>query len=307
MKKILITGAGGFIGGHLVYELRMHPEYLGLDTEVFLQVQREKSAESLHLDGWSVVVGDLTNPELGTQLPDDLGCVLHIAGLAGGSAADLEKANVQATKNLLRSMEIRHISELVFMSTVAVYKESESPISEEDEISPSSAYGHSKYAAELLIRERVDVKTLRSAIILRSNNIYGPSSDHGMVATFIKAVRGGEPILLDGDGSQVREPVYVDDVVGAIKASLQKDGTGCAVYNISGSEAVTIADLAKRIHAIAGKEIRVMPSGKPPVPPLSLRLDISKARQELGWQPQVRLEDGLKKTWESMIYESTGL
>ena len=97
MKKILITGAGGFIGGHLVYELRMHPEYLGLDTEVFLQVQREKSAESLHLDGWSVVVGDLTNPELGTQLPDDLGCVLHIAGLAGGSAADLEKANVQAS------------------------------------------------------------------------------------------------------------------------------------------------------------------------------------------------------------------
>src|SRR3989344_6262939 len=206
MKKILITGAGGFIGGHLVYELRMHPEYLGLDTEVFLQVQREKSAESLHLDGWSVVVGDLTNPELGTQLPDDLGCVLHIAGLAGGSAADLEKANVQATKNLLRSMEIRQVPELVFMSTVAVYKESESPISEKGEISPSSAYGHSKYAAELLIRERVDAKTLQSAIILRAYNIYGPGSDHGMVATFIKAVRRGEPILLDGDGNQVREP-----------------------------------------------------------------------------------------------------
>ncbi|MBI2025330.1 NAD(P)-dependent oxidoreductase [Candidatus Kaiserbacteria bacterium] len=307
MKKILVTGAGGFIGGHLVDELRIHPEYLGPDTEVFLQVQREKSAEDLRRDGWSVVAGDLTSPELCTQLPDDLGCVLHIAGLAGGSAGDLEKANVQATENLLRSMEIRHVPELVFMSTVAVYKESESPISEEGEISPSTAYGHSKYAAELLIQEKVNTKALRSAVILRSNNIYGPSSDHGMMAAFMKAVRKGEPILLDGDGSQVREPVYVDDVVRAIKASARKDGTGCAIYNISGSEAVTLADLAKRIHAIAGKEILVMPSGKPPVPPLSLRLDISKARQELGWQPRVRLEDGLKKTWESIMYESTEL
>lgn len=294
MKKILITGAGGFIGGHLVNELRIHPEYLGPDTEIFLQVRSEASARSLHRDGWQVVVGDLNDPELDTQLPSDLGCVLHIAGLAGGSVADLEKANVRATENLLRSMEIRKILEFVFVSTAAVYKESESPIPEEGEISPSTGYGHSKYAAELLIREKVDAKALRSAVILRVNNIYGPGSDHGMVSAFIKAVRKGEPVLLDGDGSQVREPVYVGDVVRAIKASLQKDGTGCAVYNISGSEAVTITDLAKRIHAIAGKEVRIMPSGKPSAPPLSLRLDILKAQQELGWQPRVRLEDGLK-------------
>ena len=300
MKKILITGAGGFIGGHLVNELRIHRDFLGPDIEIFLHVRNEASVGSLRSDGWRVVVGDLNDPELDTQLPGDLGCVLHIAGLAGGSATDLEKANVRATKNLLRSMEIRHVPEFVFMSTAAVYKESESPISEEDEISPSTAYGHSKYAAELLIREKVDAKALRSAIILRANNIYGPGSDHGMVAAFVKAVRRGEPILLDGDGSQVREPVYVDDVVEAIKASLKKDGTGCAVYNMSGSEAVTIADLAKRIHAIAGKEIRIMLSGKPPAPPLSLRLDISKVRQELGWKPRVRLEDGLKKTYDAI-------
>src|SRR3989344_2964644 len=196
MKKILITGAGGFIGGHLVDELRMHPEYLGLDTEVFLQVQREKSAESLRRDGWSVVVGDLNDPELGTQLPDNLECVLHIAGLAGGSAAYLGKANVRATKNLLRSMEIRHIPELVFVSTAAMYKESESPITEKGEISPSAAYGHSKYAAELLIWEKTDAKALRSAIILRANNIYGSGSNHGTIAAFVKAVHRGEPVLL---------------------------------------------------------------------------------------------------------------
>lgn len=297
MKKILITGASGFIGGHLVNELRIHPEYLGPDIEFFLQVQKEESAESLRRDGWSVVVGDLTNPELDTQLPSDLECVLHIAGLSGGSAADLEKANVRATKNLLRSMGIRQVPKLVFMSTAAVYKGSESPIPEEGEISPSTAYGHSKYAAELLIREKVDAKELRSAVILRSPSIYGPGSDHGAIAAFVKAVHRGEPVLLDGDGSQVREPIYVDDVIEAIKASVQKDGIGCAVYNISGSEAATIADLAKRIHAIAGKEIRVMSSGKPPTPPLSLRLNILKARQELGWQPCVLLEDGLKKTY----------
>ena len=296
MKKILITGAGGFIGGHLVDELRTRPDFFEPNTEIFLQVQREVSAENFRQDGWRVVVGDLNDPELDTQLPSDLGCVLHIAGLAGGSVADLEKANVRATENLLRSMEILHVPEFVFMSTAAAYKESESPVSEEGEISPSTAYGHSKYAAELCIQERIDAKMLRSAIIVRSNNIYGPGSDHGVVATFVKAARKGESVLLDGDGSQVREPVYVDDVVGAIKASLQKDGTGCAVYNISGSEAVTIADLAKRIYAIEGKEIRITYSGKPSVPPLSLRLNISKAQQELGWQPRVSLEDGLKKT-----------
>ncbi|MSR76143.1 MAG: NAD(P)-dependent oxidoreductase [Candidatus Ryanbacteria bacterium] len=264
--KILITGATGFIGTHVA-------KHLAPDHEIIT---------------WSRCEGSLDN------LPADIECVVHLAGAAGGNLETCISSNVVPTAEVLRAMEHARIPRIVFLSGAAVYQDSSEILGENAPLGSTAPYGISKIAAESLIKKWHELGYIKTAIILRGNNIYGLGSDHGVISGFLAQAKNGA-ITVDGDGSQVREPVYVDDAVSIIQKSIEVTREGVRIYNVSGPRAYTLRDIATEIGLALGKEISFHLSGKLAAPPLALRLSISKAKEELGWTPHSDLGGGLAK------------
>ncbi len=264
--KILITGATGFIGKHTIKRLAPKHEIIT----------------------WSRREGDLEN------LPTNIECVVHLAGAAGGNLETCVSSNIVPTAQVLRAMEQRRIPRIVFLSGAAVYQDSPDVLDESALLGSMTPYGISKIVAESLIKKWHELGTIKTAIILRGNNIYGPGSDHGVIAGFLAQARTGA-ITVDGDGSQVREPVYIDDAVSIIEKSIEVIREGVHIYNVSGPRAYTLSEIATQIGLVLGEEIPFHLSGKPAAPPLSLRLSVAKAEQELGWKPTIDLAAGLAK------------
>ena len=265
--KILITGATGFIGTHVAKNL----------------------ASTHEIITWSRHEGSLDN------LPAGIECVVHLAGAAGGNLETCISNNIVPTAQVLRAMERAHIPRIVFLSGAAVYQDNSDASDETSALGATAPYGISKMVAEAVISEWQKIGLIKTAIILRGNNIYGPGSDHGVIAGFIKQAQSGA-IIVDGDGSQVREPVYIDDAVSIIEKSVAITREGVHIYNVSGPRAYTLKEIADHIGKALGKETLFNLSGKPAAPPLVLRLSIIKAEKELGWKPQIDLTKGLAKT-----------
>ncbi|MEK7630459.1 MAG: NAD(P)-dependent oxidoreductase [Patescibacteria group bacterium] len=264
--KILITGATGFIGTHVAKNL----------------------AGTHEIITWSRREGNLDT------LPVDIEYVIHLAGAAGGSLETCISSNIVPTAEVLRAIERARIPRIIFLSGAAVYQDSSEVLDEDAPLGSVAPYGISKIAAESLIKKWHELGLIKAAIILRGNNIYGPGSDHGVIAGFLAQAHAGT-ITVDGDGSQVREPVYIDDVVSIIKKSVETKSEGIHIYNVSGPRAYTLRDIATQIGLALGKEIPFHLSGKPAAPPFVLRLSIAKAQKELEWTPHIELGEGLAK------------
>jgi len=265
--KILVTGANGFIGS------RFRSQSVGQkDTYIFAD-----------------------RMDIPTELPR-IDAVMHLAGKPGGNWQDCMESNVLPTLEILRVMETHKIPHLVFMSSGSVYADTPNAIPEDAQFAPTTSYGASKVTAEIIIRDWVARKRISSATILRGNNIYGPGSDHGVVSHFIDRTRKGIALEVDGDGSQVREPVFVDDVIELAILALAKPPMGIATYNVSGSEFFTLKELAEHIALALGKQTQFKLTGKPALPPHTMRLDITRAQKDLGWHPRTLLREGIAKT-----------
>ncbi len=265
--KILVTGANGFIGSR------------------FQAVNKSSSDTFIYVD----------RMDIPASLPH-VDAIFHLAGKPGGGWQDCMESNVLPTLEVLLMMEVNKIPHLVFMSSGSVYADAPGAISEDAAFAPTTPYGASKVAAEIIIRDWVARKRISGATILRGNNIYGPGSDHGVVSHFINQIHQGQPLAVDGDGSQIREPVYADDVVELAMLALTKPPQGLATYNVSGSEFFTLKELAEHIARALGKEMKLKLTGKPALPPHTMRLDISRAKQDLAWTPRTSFRDGLAKT-----------
>lgn len=268
--KLLVTGASGFIGSR------------------FRVINKESNNTFLY-------AGRMDLPE---KLPR-VDAVVHLAGATGGSLQECIDGNIITTLDILRAMERASIPNIIFLSGAAVYGNITLPANETVPPRPETPYGMTKYTAECIIEHSVEQNRIEGAVIFRCNNIYGSGSDHGMVSSFLAQAKTSSTIRVDGDGSQVREPVYVDDVITAIHAAIKTPQRGYRVYNISGNEAVTLRELVETyISKAIGKKMHLELSGKPAGLPHTLHLDITKASRELLWTPKTQLQEGLAKTFE---------
>ena len=302
--KCVVTGAAGFIGSHLCEELlRSGYKVTGLDAFVPYYPQVVKQRNLLRLLSHSnarFYRVDLRSDPL-DELLADAELIFHLAAMPGlaqswTNVEDYWTCNVLATQKLL---EAAHRSAgrlrcLVHASTSSVYGR----LASGDETLPTlpiSPYGITKLAAEHMCRAYVDAYRL-PVVTLRYFSVYGPRQRPDMgYYRFIKALLEDTPLVVYGDGRQVRGNTYVADCVRAtIAAAGAPPGE---VYNVGGGETATVWDILRRLEALAGRPARVRQEPARPGDQAHTQADTAKLRRHLGWEPCTPLDEGLARQW----------
>jgi UDP-glucose 4-epimerase len=292
-RTVLVTGGAGFVGSHIAAALVEDNRVRVLDD---LSGGRRERVP----DGTELIVGDVADEDARARAMDGVDLVFHEAALVSVARSvetpvATEETNVGTTLELLEDARAAD-ARVVFASSAAVYGHPESvPVSECHPTAPASPYGTSKLAADQYVRLYADLYDLPT-VALRYFNVYGPGQPggdySGVVATFREQARAGDPITVHGDGQQTRDFVHVDDVVRANLLAATTDEVGRA-FNVGSGDAVTIAELAERIRAAAGTDSPIVTVDGRPGDIQHSRADTRSAREALGFEAAVSLEQGL--------------
>lgn len=307
-QRWLVTGGAGFIGSNLTRLL--------LDAGAAVTVvDNFSTGRREHLpahDRLTVVEADLRTTDRLDALVAGADFVVHLAAQVGNikSIADAvsdASTNVMGTVRLLQACRGRaSMTRCVYASSSAIFGEARTEaVAEDHPDAPASFYALSKLATERYARlahTLWDVPTVG----LRFFNVYGlPMEDNeytGVISIFLRRARAREPLIMYGDGAQVRDFVHVQDVARAIvRAALH--GPAGAVYNIGTGTATSIAQLARTVLAAAGRDL---PIEHRPARAGEVRrsvADIALARRAIGYAPAVALEDGLRALWTRLASE----
>ena len=297
--NVIVTGGAGFIGSHVVDLLLDRGDQIAV-------VDNLSSGKRANLDPRaSLFELDVRSPELETAFrqfrPE---AVFHLAAQVSVKVSvdapveDVE-VNVRGTVNLLQQCRAFGVRRLVYISTGgALYGEPEwLPCTEEHPVNPVSPYGVSKYAAEKYVELYGRLYGL-GYTILRFANIYGPRQDPhgeaGVVAIFSRRMLSGQDVLIFGDGRQERDFVYVEDAARACVTALERD-SGQA-FNIGTGVGTTVNEVFQQLRKFAGYQLDATYADSRPGDVYRIYLEASKARRELGWEPRVTLDEGLRRT-----------
>jgi UDP-glucuronate 4-epimerase len=292
--KFAVTGAAGFVGSHLAETLleRGH-EVVGLDcfTDYYDPALKEENASGL-----DVRRVDLAEDELDFSGLDG---VFHLAAQPGvrsfGDVFPLYlRRNVHASQRVFEAAA-RDGVRVVFASSSSVYGEAERyPTPEETPPQPLSPYGITKLACEHLVNAYARAFGL-DAVVLRYFNAFGPRQRPDMAFTrMCFALAGGTTFHLYGDGEQSRGWTYVSDVVEATRAAME-GGTG--TYNVGGAIEATMNETIALLEQISGRRLDVRREPAVPGDQRRTNADTTRIRRELGWRPEVSLEQGLEAQW----------
>ena len=314
--RVLVTGAAGFIGSHLVDRLLAEgEEVLAVDNLSSGRLSNLADARRSTTGKFTFQRVDVTSTALGElvkrQKPE---VVFHLAAQVDvrKSVADpLHDAtiNVLGTLNVLQSASEVGARKVVFTSSGGcIYGEpapDRLPVTEDQvywpEALPESPYGVSKKIAIDYLRYFKAVQDLDYTALALSN-VYGPrqepASEVGLegqvVAIFSRKMLAGRPCTIYGDGTQTRDFVYVDDVVSAFVAARDK-GSG-ELVNVGSGVELSVNELYSKLAQLTGSRFEPVYAAARPGELQRIAVDASKAGRELGWAPQVGLDDGLKQT-----------
>ncbi len=300
--KVLVTGGAGFIGSHVV------DVYLEAGHEVVViddlsHGKRENVPPYLqfyHLD-----IRDKTQLRLLFQL-EGFDVVVHQAALANVRES-MERPDVYAEVNIIGSINLLEASKdfgvqrFIYASTGgAVYGEPlYLPVTEEHPINPLDPYGASKHTVEHYLY-LYHANYGLPYVVLRYPNVYGPRQDPfgeaGVIAIFTGRMLAGQPVTINGDGTQQRDFVYVGDVARANLLALTRGDNG--IFNLGTGKPVDVNTIFAKLKELTGypHEANYGPAKKGEV--YRIYLDASKAKASLGWEPQVDFDEGLRLTVE---------
>ena len=309
-RSVLVTGGLGFIGSHVARRLvGLGARVAVVDALVPDYGGNRFNVEDLR-DRISVRVADLCDPGAMRELAPGLDYVFNLAGQVShgdsmeAPAVDLRN-NCEAQLGVLEACRrLAPEAKLVFASTRQVYgRPVYLPVDEEHPCEPVDVNGIHKRAAERYHRLYQRVHGLRS-VILRLSNTYGPGQlvkhpRQGLMGAFLRRIAEGGELEIMGDGSQLRDLCYVDDVVEAMLRAAATPAAWGGIYNLGATPPISLRELAELMVEIRGAgSWRLVP-----FPEDRLRIDVGsvhvsheKARIELGWEPRVPLREGLTQT-----------
>jgi UDP-glucuronate 4-epimerase len=228
--------------------------------------------------------------------------VVHLAALAGVSPSLKEPArymrvNIEGTQ-LVTDAAVRHgIRRIVFASSSSVYgANTKVPFHEDDRVDdPVSPYAASKRGAELALRAAVYTSGIDVAA-LRYFTVYGPRQRPDMaIHKFTRAILRDEPVLLRGSGETSRDYTFIDDIIDGTVGAIERQRPGFRAYNLGGCHATRLDQLVAAIGAAVGKEPRVEVIAEMKGDVQHTLADVTRARQELGYDPKIGLEEGLRR------------
>lgn len=306
-----MTGAGGFIGSHLVehlltagHEVRAFVRYTSRGDWGWLEQHREEAPSAL-----TVVLGDITDSSTVAASVDGCDGVLHLAALIGipysyRAPSSYVDVNVGGTLNILEASRRLDVQRVVVTSTSEVYGTAQYvPIDERHPLQPQSPYSATKIAADSLA-----ISFARSfdlpVTVVRPFNTYGPhQSPRAIIPTILGQIVAGARRIRLGNVAPRRDFTYVGDTVSGITSAITApDITGATIHLGTGTS-ISMGDLAELCLRIAGWEAEVVHEASRDRPSASevdiLESDPSLAASVLGWRPTVTLEEGLALTLEA--------
>jgi UDP-glucose 4-epimerase len=307
MSKVLVTGGAGFIGSNLVGALLERGE----DVRVLDNFSTGLRGNLAGLDV-EVVEGELRSYERVHNAVRGVEAVFHLGALGSvpRSVQDpltSSAVNVEGTLNVLLAARDEGVRRVVFSSSTSVYGTSrERPTKETSPPDPISPYGVAKLAAERYCVSFTRVYESLETVVLRYFNVFGPrqspfSQYAAVVPLFVTKIAAGEPITIHGDGEQSRDFTYVANVVDAtIRAAHAPDASG-RIFNVAAGSPASVNEVADTIGRVLGKPVER--TFEPPRPG-DIRdswADLTAARETLGYEPAVGLEDGLRATAEFLL------
>jgi UDP-glucuronate 4-epimerase len=311
--KILLTGAAGFIGSHLAERLCKRGDLVvGLDSfDLFYprSVKEINLARLREMSGFSMVEGDVRDPGALARAfaaSGGVDTVVHLAALAGVRPSLLEPerfwdVNVTGTFRLFEACRANHVRRMVFASSSSVYgADSAVPFRESDPCArPLSPYAVTKRTGELMAWNVHHLHGL-GVTCLRFFTVYGPRQRPDLaIHKFSNLIAQGQPIDLFGDGSTSRDYTWIEDILDGVVSSIDQqardDEPRFRVYNLGGSQAISLSRLVELISDALGRRPIVVRKPEQPGDMKHTRAEISLAARELGYAPKVSIEEGIPR------------
>jgi NAD dependent epimerase/dehydratase len=315
-KKIIVTGADGFIGSHLTEALvrmgcavRAFVYYNSFNSWGWLDHSAAEIRRSIE-----VVAGDIRDPHGVKAALHGCDVVFHLAALIGipysyYAPDNYLETNIRGTLNVVQAARELGIERVVHTSTSEVYGTARFvPITEDHPLQGQSPYAASKIAAD-----HIALSFYRSfdtpVTVIRPFNTYGPrQSARAVIPTIVTQVLAGQTVCL-GSRTPTRDLTYIRDTVDAFVRLAGCDQAVGQTFNIGSGFEISIGDLAEKIAALIGREITIVEDSQRVRPARSeverLWADCSLAQQTFGWQPMVSLAEGLQKTIDWIAEHST--
>jgi UDP-glucose 4-epimerase len=306
MACFLVTGGSGFIGSHLCYKLVEEGHKVRV-LDSMISGKRENLAELGAEIEW--FEGDVCDIEMLDRCLEGVEYVLHHAAVASVQTS-VERplfeqgVNMVGTLRLLESARRAGVRRVVFAASAAAYGNDPRLPKREDMLpTPESPYAISKLAGEHYCRVYSTIHGLET-VCLRYFNVFGPRQDpaspySGVISIFAERMRTGRAPIIFGDGKQTRDFVYVQDVAAANMLACRVESARGQVYNIGGGHSVDLRQLVQGLNEALGTQIEPEFAAARPGDVRASLADISRARAELGYEPETDLRKGLRQvvTW----------
>jgi len=309
--KVLVTGATGFIGRNIIQQLSRRSD-LDITGSYF---RSEPPYDTFPQVQW--IQADLTNPSSVDRLVSGQDILIQAAAVTSGARDIISQPYLHVTDNaimnalLFRSAFEHKIQHVVFFSCTTMYQSSRSPVMEEDfshEIVKNYfGVGWTKVYNEKMCEFYSQIGSTKYTVI-RHSNIYGPHDkfdlgrSHVFGATVTKVMTSKDDhIVVWGDGSEIRDLLYISDLVDFIEMAIERQRSSFELVNVGCGEGISIKLLVEKIIRISEKILLLKFDTSKPTIPFNLVVNIDKARRVFGWAPKISLDAGISKTLDWYI------
>ena len=306
--KVLVCGASGFIGRNIIEKWSGRD-----DMELYGTYFRTTPGGSLrHNKKVSLIRADLTRKEQVDDLIKGMDVVIQAAAVTTGAKDTITRPYIHVTGNavmnsiIFRACFENQVKHVVFFSCTTMYRGGDVPVKEEDFdyhiIDKYFGVGWTKVYVEKMCEFYSRIGTTKYTAI-RHSNVYGPHDkfdldrSHVLGATVAKVIQAQDGrIVVWGDGSELRDLLYVSDLVDFVGLILDSQQEPFELVNLGFGSSIPIKQLVEKVIEISGKNVSIEYDGTKPTINFKLVLDVEKARKKYGWQPSVSLEEGLRRT-----------
>lgn len=302
-EKIVVTGAGGFLGRHVLSALA------GPGVTISALCGDEAEREGIEKLAAHVAVGDILDTGLLDSRIRGADAVVHLAGPpfvreSFERPLDYARIHVLGTVAVLEACRAQRVRRLVYVSSAEVYGRSAAErVDENQPLCPLSPYGAAKASAERFI-ESMLAGGPSSAVMLRPFSIYGPGAPDGALVPTILRQAVDAPRIELANLAPIRDYCYVSDVAVAVKLALTVDIPGTSAVNIGSGEGTSVRHLAERALEVVGRRIPIAQAAASDRPADAdvdrLVADVRRAESLLGWRPRVSLREGLARICDGL-------